>query len=483
MDAGAAQGPDLRALVPAGPIHFMGAGGAGMCALAEAVARSGGQVTACDRSPGEAVKALAAVGVEIRTGHDPSHVDGVAAVVVTAAVPDSHPELRRARELGVPVLKRAQALGQWVGKGRVGAVAGTHGKTTTTALLTSMLEAAGLEPTGFVGGEVPSWKSNLRPGRDELFVVEADEYDRSFHHLHPDVTVVTNLEADHLDIYGDLAGVREAFVRYLEGVRPGGQVWACADDPGAASLLAGLPGHVQGNGYGFSAGARIRGEDPRLDAGGASVRIVEGGVDRGRIALALPGLHNLRNALGAAGAARVLGAEWDAIREGARRFPGVRRRFQRLGRVNGVEVVDDYAHHPTEVGAALAAARATAPGARLVAVFQPHLYTRTRDFHRAFGEALSGADVAWVTDIYPAREEPLPGIDAGLVVRAAREAGVGEVHFHGPLETLAAALAAELRPGDLCITMGAGSIERLGPALLAALGAGGPAREEGAGHA
>jgi UDP-N-acetylmuramate--alanine ligase len=461
--------PRLRELVAAGPVHFMGAGGAGMCALAEAVARSGGQVTACDRSPGAAVSALGMLGVEVRSGHDPSHVEGVVAVIVTAAVPASHPELRRARELGIPVLKRAEALGQWVGKGRVGAVAGTHGKTTTTALLTSMLEAAGLDPTGFVGGRVPSWKSHLRAGRDDLFVVEADEYDRSFHHLHPDVTVVTNVEADHLDIFGDLAGVQEAFARYLEGMRPEGHVWACADDAGAASLLAGLPRRVHGHGYGFAPGAELRGEDPRTDARGMSVRVREGGMDRGRMHLAVAGMHNLSNALGAAAAARSLGAEWDAIHEGARRFRGVHRRFERLGSAAGIEVVDDYAHHPTEVEAAIAAARAASPAARLVAVFQPHLFTRTRDFHRAFGRALAAADVVWLADIYPAREEPLPGIDAGLVARAAREAGASEVHLHGSLDTLPHALARELRKGDLCLTMGAGSIERVGPALLAAL--------------
>ncbi|CAN5656258.1 UDP-N-acetylmuramate--L-alanine ligase [soil metagenome] len=468
-------GPDgLRGLVAAGPVHFMGAGGAGMCALAEAVARAGGTVTACDRKPGSAVRALEALGVTVLGGHDPSHVEGIAGLVVTAAVPEGHPELRRARELGIPVVKRAAALGSWVSAGRVAAVAGTHGKTTTTALLTAVLEAAGMDPTGFVGGEVPSWKSNLRPGRDDLFVVEADEYDRSFHHLNPDVTVVTNMEADHLDIYGDMEGVRDAFHRYLEGVRPGGSVWACADDPGAASLLTGVRGEVSGHSYGFSAGAELRGERPTFEGGLSSMRIRERGVSEGRIRLGIPGMHNLRNALGAAAAARSMGVEWDAIREGLAGFSGVRRRFQRLGEVEGVQVVDDYAHHPTEVEAALLAARATAPTARLVAVFQPHLYTRTRDFHLAFGRALAAADVVWITAIYPAREEPLPGVDAAMVVRATRAAAgaagaATEVHLHDALETLPEAVAASLRPGDLCLTMGAGSIESVGGRIVTLL--------------
>jgi len=464
---------DLRALARTGAIHFMGAGGAGMCALAEAVARSGGTVTACDREPGSAIRGLEALGVRVHRGHDPSHVEGVAAVVVTAAVSEGHPELRRARELGVPVMKRAAALGSWVEAGTVAAVAGTHGKTTTTALLTAILEAAGRDPTGFVGGQVASWESHLRPGRDDLFVVEADEYDRSFHHLHPDVTVVTNLEADHLDIYGDLDGVRAAFRQYVNGIRSGGAVWACADDPGASALLAGLGPDVKGHSYGFAAGAELRGERPVFGTRGASVRIRERGDDRGRLRLRIPGLHNLRNALGAAGAARSMGVDWRDIRRGVEGFEGVRRRFQELGSVGDVRVVDDYAHHPTEVAAALSAARAAAPDARLVAVFQPHLYSRTRDFHAAFGEALASADVVWITAIYPAREDPLPGVDAGMVERSTRAAGAGEVHLHPSLETLAEAVAASLRPGDLCLTLGAGSIEGVGPGIVERLRHGG----------
>jgi len=464
---------DLRTLAGTGPIHFMGAGGAGMCALAEAVARTGATVTACDREPGTAIRGLESLGVHVHRGHDPSHVEGVAGVVVTAAVSEGHPELRRARELGIPVIKRAEALGSWVAAGTVAAVAGTHGKTTTTALLTAILEAAGRDPTGFVGGEVATWQSHLRPGRDDLFVVEADEYDRSFHHLRPDVTVVTNLEADHLDIYGDLTGVRAAFRTYLDGVRPGGFVWACADDPGASALLAGLSPQVEGHSYGFSAGAELRGERPVFGATGASVRVRERGEDQGRLRLRIPGLHNLRNALGAAGAARSMSVAWRDIRRGLEGFVGVRRRFQELGEVGGIRVVDDYAHHPTEVLAALSAARASAPDARLVAIFQPHLYSRTRDFHLEFGKALASADVVWVTAIYPAREEPLPGVDAGLVERSARAAGAPEVHLHPSLETLSDAVAPTLRPGDLCLTLGAGSIEGTGPAIVERLRRGG----------
>ncbi len=451
--------PTLRDLLTRGPIHFMGAGGAGMCALAEAVHRAGGEVTACDREMGSGLARLASLGVTVHTGHDPAHLDGAAALVVTAAIPAGHPELQRAQTLGMPVLKRAEALGGWVASGQLACVAGTHGKTTTTALLTSILVHAGRKPTGFVGGEVLNWASHLHPGDETLFVVEADEFDRSFHQLTPDVTVVTNVEADHLEIYGDLAGVREAFARYLQGVRDGGTVWACSDDPGSSALLAGLPGSVTGMSYGFSAGSVLHGV-----VRGDRTAVFFEGRPVGSFTLPAPGLHNRRNALGAAGAAHTLGVDWPEILRGLESFGGVRRRFQALGEFRGIRVVDDYAHHPTEVAAAIAAARALRPG-RLVAVFQPHLFTRTRDFHEAFGEALSAADVIWVTEIYPAREEPIPGVDGACVAQAVRRAGGDPVHLHLTLEDLPEALAASLEPGDLCLVMGAGSIAETGPRL------------------
>ena len=464
---------DLRPLLTAGTVHFMGVGGAGMCALAEAVLRGGGQVTGCDRDPGDGVRALERLGVQVRGGHDPSHVDEAVALVVSAAIPDSHPEIRAAREAGLPVLKRAEALGGWVHRGTVVAVSGTHGKTTATAMVTSILEAAGMDPTGFVGGETVQWRGHLRPGRDDLFVVEADEYDRSFHHLRPTVALVTNMEADHLDVYGDLEGVGRAFHTFLEGIRDDGVAVICADDSGAASLLTGLG--RGGWSYGLSAGSQYRAEDVRIRGWESVFRVRERGSARGRVRIHVPGLHNVRNALGAAATARGLGVGWDAIRDGLAAYGGVRRRFQELGRPRGIRVVDDYAHHPTEVEAVLRAARTAEPRARLVAVFQPHLYSRTRDFAGEFGTALALADVVWITGIYPAREEPIPGVDAALVARAVEKAReqdgvpVREVHLHEELDTLVEALAGHLAPGDLCLTMGAGSIEKVGPELVKAL--------------
>ncbi len=455
---------DLRELAGSGPVHFAGVGGAGMYALAELLLRSGCPVSGCDVRDGRNVRELRELGARVSVGHDASHLDDAVALVITSALPADHPELLAAHERGIPVLKRAQALGAWVNPGRVVAVAGTHGKTTTTALATEILARAGLDPTGLVGGRVAAWSGNLRYGGSDLYVVEADEYDRSFHTLEPDVAVVTNLEADHLDIYGDLDGVETGFRRFLDGVRPDGRVVVCADDPGASRLLAGVPGEAYS--YGTSAGSMLRAVDVEHHVGGVRCTLVEEGEERGRLELGLGGLHNLRNALGAAAAARWLGSSWDAIRAACADFSGVGRRFQLLGAADDVVVVDDYAHHPTEIAATLQAARAAYPERRLVVAFQPHLYSRTRDFAEEFGEALGSADLLWVTDVFPAREAPIPGVTGELVADAARSSGRADVRYREALEGLADAMAGEVRAGDVVFTLGAGSVETVGPELL-----------------
>ncbi|MBI4544481.1 MAG: UDP-N-acetylmuramate--L-alanine ligase [Gemmatimonadetes bacterium] len=462
--------PDLEALVRTGPVHFVGVAGAGMSALAELVLRLGGRVTGCDLRPGAVGEELRGRGAQVFEGHDPSHVAGAAAVVTTAAVPPLHPELVAARSAGIPVLKRAEALGAVVNRGVVVAVAGTHGKTTTTAMVTSILEDAGLEPTGFVGGRVPAWGGGLRPGGGRLFVVEADEYDRSFLRLRPRVAVVTTLEADHLDVYGTLEAIREAFLEFLAPVPADGLIAACVDDPGARALLAEVGG-ARGLGYGLSAGAALRAVDVECGAAGSRFRIEEQGGLLGELTLGVPGVHNVRNALGAFAAARHAGAGLEAARRALSLFRGVARRFTVLGEAGGVTVVDDYAHHPTEIEATLAAARLAYPGRRLVAVFQPHLYSRTRDFAAGFGRALAAADAAWVTEVYPAREAPIPGVTGELVAEAARAAGAADVRYHGALPELVDSLLGGLRPGDVCVAMGAGNIDEAARELLARLGA------------
>ncbi len=454
-----------------GPIHLMGVGGAGMEPLAELILRSGGAVTGCDLRQGPWSGKLEDLGAAIWTGHDPEHVEGASALLITSAVAADHPELLRARERGIPVLKRAQALGVWVNRGTLVAIAGTHGKTTTTAMATQILTQAGMDPTGLVGGYVSGWQGNLRFGRDDLFVVEADEYDRSFHTLRPTVAVVTNLEADHLDVYGDLDGVTEAFRIFVDSVAEDGRVVVCGDDHGASRLVGELDG--RGFTYGLNPGSQLRGTEVRWEGDGVHFEVTENGLPIGEIQLGSPGLHNVRNALGAAAAARHLGVDWDAIRVGLACFQGVGRRLERVGKVDGVLVLDDYAHHPTEVRATLAAVRQAFPDMRVVAVFQPHLFTRTRDFVSDFGAALSGADEVWVTDVYAAREEPIPGVSGESVADATREAGVERVTYHPTLEGLPAALAESLQTGDLCLTLGAGSIETVGTDLVTALREGG----------
>lgn len=458
---------DLRALAAERPVHFMGIGGAGMYPLAELLLRSGGKVSGCDMKESRALSELERMGGSVSVGHDPAHVSEASAVVVTAAVPSDHPELKAAREAGVPILKRAEALGAWVAAGTVVGIAGTHGKTTTTAMTTEILAAAGMDPTGLVGGQVTGWNGNLRFGSPTLFVVEADEYDRSFLTLAPDVAVVTNLEADHLDIYGDLDGVQQGFLDFLAGVRGGGRVVVCADDHGASGLLP----HVGSSGYtyGTSAGSMLRAVRPEVTATGMRCRVLEEGRPVGTLELAMGGRHNLLNALGASAAARSLGASWDSVFEALSSFAGVGRRFQHIGEVGGVAVVDDYAHHPTEIAAALRAARAMYEGRRLVAVFQPHLFSRTRDFAREFGEALSVADSVWITDIFPAREEPIPGVTGQTIVDAAEAAGVHDLHYVPALENLVSTLSDSVDFGDVVVTLGAGSIEVVGAALVEAL--------------
>ena len=447
------------------PIHFMGIGGAGMSALAEWFARRGVAVTGCDAAASPStVEDLRRVGISVLHGHGPHHVDGARAVVATAAVDQGHPELVRARALGIPVVRRAEALGAAVAEGTLIAVAGTHGKTTTTVMTTEALASAGRDPTGIAGGRVEAWKGNLRFGRSRLFVAEADEYDRSFLALSPTVAVVTNVEADHLDIYRDVAEIRETFERF---VAPARSVVYCVDDPGAASL--GLPAGATPFPYGIEAPqARLQGVEVISVDGRLRFLVRLDGSDLGELALQVPGVHNVRNALAAVASGISVGASFESLRAGLEGFEGVERRFQRLGAVRGVDVIDDYAHHPTEILATLDAARAACPGRRIVAAFQPHLYSRTRDFATQFGDALARADAVFLTAIYPAREAPIPGVTSALVEEALRARGRPPT-WHGTRDGLARALAGFAREGDVVITLGAGDITQSGPELLGLL--------------
>ncbi|HUQ47426.1 MAG TPA: UDP-N-acetylmuramate--L-alanine ligase [Gemmatimonadaceae bacterium] len=442
------------------PVHFVGIAGAGMSALAELYLRRGYAVTGCDTTLAAAAD-LERLGVHVLHGHDASHVEGASEVVYTSAVPNDHPELQRARELGIPVIRRAEALGKAVSGGHLIGVSGTHGKTTTTVMTTEALSAAGLDPTGVAGGRVGLWNGNLKAGSDKLFVVEADEYDRSFHALSPTVAIVTNMEADHLDIYpGGIEEIRAAFAQYVAGAD---FIVLCADDPGASSLPT--PNTSEVIRYGTaSADARLVAQGIEPVNGGSRFQVVYDGKPEGSVTLKVPGMHNIRNALAAIAAGMALDVPLDKLKAGLESFTGVERRFQLIADISGVTIVDDYAHHPTEIRATLEAARSAFPGRRVIAAFQPHLYTRTRDFQREFAEALLLADVAFLCDLYPAREKPIEGVSSEMIAGPMR-AGGSPPQWQGPRDSLANALEQFVQPGDVVLTIGAGDITRTGPEL------------------
>lgn len=446
------------------PIHFLGIGGAGMSALALLARRRGVAVTGCDTDPAAAAD-VARAGAEIERGHDPAHVSGARAVVYTAAVPGDHPELAAARAAGVPVVRRAEALQAVIARGTVVAVAGTHGKTTTTVMTTEALLAAGRDPTGLAGGRVRGWEGNARLGGDTLFVVEADEYDRAFLALAPDVAVVNNVEPDHLECYeGSFAVLEEAFAAFAGRAD---RVLAGADDAGARRLAERLGERTWRVGLAEDADLRIAeiGQTPE----GTTARLELPDGRAVALRLGVPGVHNVRNAAMAVGVAAALDADVDAAAAALTSFSGVGRRFELVGEADGITVVDDYAHHPSEVAVTLAAARQRYPGRRLVAVFQPHLYSRTQAHGAALGAALAAADVAVVTAIYRAREQPIPGVSGRQVVEAAADAGA-ETVWVAERAGLALRVAEVVREGDVVLTLGAGDVTAVGPELVALLG-------------
>lgn len=451
------------------PVHFVGIAGAGMSALAELFVRRGVAVTGCDANPNGADD-LRRLGISVET-HDPSHVSNARALVVTSAMPRDHPELQRAREAGVPIVRRADALGE-VTRGReTVAIAGTHGKTTTTGMATEALVAAGRDPTALVGGRVAAWSGNLRLGGERLYVVEADEYDRSFLALRPTVAVVTNIDADHLDIYTDLTDIRRAFAEFVASART---IVLCGEDPGATGLR--LPSGSEVIRYAVDdearhpavRDARLVGRGLELGRGRASFEPVWDGESLGSVRLAVPGRHNVLNALAALGSGLALGAPAADLLRGIASFRGVERRFERVGEARGVTIVDDYAHHPTEIAATLAAARTAFPSRRILVAFQPHLFSRTRDFAPDFARALAAADDLYLTEIYPSREKPMTGVTAALIADRVPEAG-GHLAWRGDRRQLAGALAAAVREGDVVIFMGAGDITESAPELLSRL--------------
>ncbi|MHB2023383.1 MAG: UDP-N-acetylmuramate--L-alanine ligase [Mycobacteriales bacterium] len=449
-------------------VHLIGIGGAGMSGIARILLARGARVSGSDAKDSLTLAALRALGAEVYVGHRPEQLGEAKVVVVSTAIRPSNPELAAAQARGLTVLARAAALrAVMTGRRRI-AVAGTAGKTTTTSMLTVILQHAGRDPSYAIGGDLNEPGSGAHHGTGELFVAEADESDGSFLLLEPDGAVVTNVAADHLDYYGDLAAVQAAFAQFTSRVPEDGFVVCCADDAGA--MQAGQAALELGRrvvSYGFCEQAALRISGFEALGVGSRFELVATGRRLGPVELAVPGRHNAANAAAAAAASMELGCAFAEVVAGLGMFSGARRRFEDKGSVGGVRVVDDYAHHPIKLRAALSAARPlVVPGGRLVAVFQPHLYSRTQSLAAEFGTALALADLVVVMEVYAAREDPIPGVTGALVADAV-PLPADRVFYEPSWSAVPDLVAALVRPGDLVLTLGAGDVTMLGPEILA----------------
>jgi UDP-N-acetylmuramate--alanine ligase len=454
-------------------VHFVGVGGIGMSGLAELLANLGYRVSGSDlRATDETFRRLESRGIRVHHGHAAPHVGEADVVVYSAAITPDNPERAEAVRRGIPVIPRAELLGELMRHRTSVAVAGSHGKTTTTSMIAFVLERAGLDPTAVIGGRLNAFGSNARLGQGEYLVAEADESDRSFLLLWPTVAVITNLDDEHLERYAGMDALRDAFVEFANRVPFYGRVIACADDPHVAAILPRITRRVVT--YGLETpGADLAGRDVSLGTFGGRCtvrgRTEDGFHELGRLELSVPGRHNLSNALAAVAAAERAGVPFVRAAEALREFAGAERRFERSGEADGVLVVDDYGHHPTEIAAVLAAARPALPGRRIVVVFQPHRYSRTLRLLEAFGPALGAADIVVLCDVYPAGEAPLAGATLEVLADAVRRGAQRPVQTAATLDEALEAAVALASPGDVVITLGAGSIGTLAPRLLEAL--------------
>jgi UDP-N-acetylmuramate--alanine ligase len=453
-------------------VHFVGIGGIGMSGLAELLVNLGYVVSGSDLRASAVTARLEALGARVFTGHRAEQVGGADVVVVSSAIRADNPEVLEAARRHIPVIPRAEMLAELM-RLRYGiAVAGSHGKTTTTSMIALMLERGGLDPTAVIGGRLSAFGSNARLGRGEVMVAEADESDGSFLRLSPAIAVVTNIDREHVDHYGDFDRLCEAFVDFANRVPFHGAVVACADDPAVARLLPRMTRRIVP--YGLAAPeAAIRGVDVEVAAAGSRCRVEQVGAAAGaralgEIRLKVPGRHNLANALAAVAVGLELGMAFETIAAALAEFPGAERRFQMVGEAGGVRIVDDYGHHPTEIAAVLDAAR-LGPVRRLVVAFQPHRFSRTAALLPEFGRALAAADEVVIAPIYAAGEDPLPGITAEAVAGAVRAVRPVPVHVVATLDEVVSRVADRAREGDLVITLGAGSIGTVAPRILEAL--------------
>ncbi|MEW6334675.1 MAG: UDP-N-acetylmuramate--L-alanine ligase [Thermodesulfobacteriota bacterium] len=448
-------------------IHFVGIGGIGMSGIAEVLLNLGYEISGSDLASTEITQRLDDMGAAIHLGHAALHIGHADVVVTSTAVRPDNPEVIAAHQRGIPVIPRAEMLAELLKMKFSIAVSGSHGKTTTTSIIATLLAHGGMDPTMVIGGKLASIGSNARLGDGEVIVAEADESDGSFLKLSPCMAVITNIDREHLDYYRDVEEIREAFLRFANIVPFYGSTILCLDDVHTRTILPGIKRKVVT--FGLDPQADYRAE--QIVYAGSSTRfsLFQRSVLMGTVTLHVPGLFNVYNALAATAVARELDMTFPVIREGLQRFTGVQRRLESRGKAQGITVVDDYGHHPTEIRATLAAARQVWPG-RILMVFQPHRYTRTQALFDEFATAFDGADSLIVTDIYAASEEPIPGVSAEALCAAIGRAGHPDaVHLSG-LDAVVDHLMNAVRPGDVVLTQGAGSVWKAGEALLTRLG-------------
>ena len=444
-------------------IHFVGIGGIGMSGIAEVMLDMGYQVSGSDLRLSGVTQRLASLGAMVVEGHSKGNVGEVDVVVISSAVKEDNPEVLAARERKIPIIRRAEMLAELMRMKYGIAISGTHGKTTTTSMIGLVLSRAGFDPTIIVGGIVKSIGSNAQVGQGEYLVAEADEFDRSFLKLTPTIAVVTTIEAEHLDCYKDLEEIKKAFAEFANKVPFYGSVALCLDEKGVQAILPRIEKRYIT--YGLSSAADVQAREMAFKGLATEYEAYAKRERLGRVTLKVPGVHHVKNSLAAIVVGMELGVPFKDLAESLSGFSGVYRRFEIKGEKNGVTVVDDYGHHPTEIEATLRAAK-EGFGRRVVAVFQPHLFSRTRDFHREFGSAFYQADVLVVTDVYPAREQPIPGVTGEMVAKAAKEFGHRDVHYVEDKNAVAEFMEGIVKSGDMLITLGAGDVYKIGERFL-----------------
>ncbi len=448
-------------------IHFVGIGGIGMSGIAEILLDQGFKVSGSDRALSEVTERLQSLGAVVREGHAAGNIDAdIDALVYSSAVAQENPEVIEAQRRKIPIIRRAEMLAEVMRLKYGIGIAGTHGKTTTTSMVSLVLMEGALDPTVIVGGKLSGLGgTNARLGHGEFIVVEADEFDRSFLSITPTIAVLTTLETDHLDCYRDLEDIKGAFIQFASKVPFYGFIVLCLDEPALQDIMPQLSKKKIIT-YGLNPQSDVQAVEIHHKDNTSTFMVVRGGEELGTVTLQIPGNHNVQNALAAITVGLELGVPFAKVKSGIERFTGVYRRWEKKGEAHGVALYDDYAHHPTECRATLSGVKAGWPRHRVVCVFQPHLYSRTRDFYEEFGKAFLLADVLIVTDVYPAREEPIQGITGELITNAAKQYGHKDAHFLKEKKAVPAFLLAMVKPNDIVITMGAGDIWKFGEEFL-----------------